>query len=84
MLACHEHQPKAGSTLTRTWLPRRVLITPAALEWEHGRRILDRAESLGSEIVRLKSNRITGISDSTDPRRLTLTRKRPLQLSYLR
>jgi spore photoproduct lyase len=38
-----------------------VLVTPAALEWAHGRAILERAATLGSEIVELKSNRLTGL-----------------------
>ncbi len=41
-----------------------MLVTPAALEWEHGRRIVQRTEEIGSEIVRLKSNRLAGISGS--------------------
>jgi spore photoproduct lyase len=39
-----------------------VLVTPAALEWEHGRAIVERAAALGSEIVELKSNRLTGLA----------------------
>ena len=39
-----------------------MLVTPAALEWEHGRAILERAAALGSEIVELKNNRLTGLS----------------------
>ena len=65
-----EPQPTVWSV--RRWTPRRVLVTPAALEWEHGRNIVGRAEALGSEIVRLKSNRLIGMSDKredSDPRR---------------
>ena len=64
--------PRIAPRPMRLWIPRKVLVTPAALEWEHGRGIVDRAEALGSEIVRLKSNRLTGISDkkqNSDPRR---------------
>ena len=39
-----------------------MLVTPAALEWAHGRAIVQRAAGLGSEIVELKSNRVTGLS----------------------
>jgi len=46
----------------RLWRPKRVLVTPAALEWEHGRAILERAASFGSEIIELKSNRLTGLT----------------------
>jgi spore photoproduct lyase len=54
-----------GSQLSRgpkLWRPRRVLVTPAALEWEHGREIVGRVEALGVEIVRLKANRLTGLA----------------------
>jgi spore photoproduct lyase len=37
-------------------------VTPAALEWEHGRGIVEKAAVLGSEIVELKSNRLTGLA----------------------
>jgi spore photoproduct lyase len=50
----------------KLWRPKRVLVTPAALEWEHGRAILERAASLGSEIVELKSNRLTGLAGDNE------------------
>ncbi|MFC1458542.1 spore photoproduct lyase family protein [Microvirga arabica] len=50
----------------KLWRPRRVLVTPAALEWEHGRAILERASTLGSEIIELKSNRLTGLSGDNE------------------
>ncbi len=50
----------------KLWRPRRVLVTPAALQWEHGRAILERAASLGSEIVELKSNRLTGLAGDNE------------------
>jgi spore photoproduct lyase len=46
----------------KLWRPRRVLATPAALKWEHGRAILERAAALGAEVVELKSNRLTGLT----------------------
>jgi spore photoproduct lyase len=46
----------------RLWRPRRVLVTPAALDWEHGREIVARAEATGVEVVRLKANRLTGLT----------------------
>jgi spore photoproduct lyase len=52
----------------RAWRPRRVLITPAALEHAHGRAMLARAEALGLPVERLKSNRLLGFRDE-DPRR---------------
>ncbi len=46
----------------KLWRPRRVLITPEAYAHPHGRRMLDRAAALGAEVVRLKANRLTGLS----------------------
>ena len=45
----------------RRWTPKRVVITPAALEHPHGQRIVDRVEGLGLEVERLKANRLTGV-----------------------
>jgi spore photoproduct lyase len=45
----------------RRWTPKRVVITPAALEHPHGRRILQRVEHLGLPVERLSANRLTGI-----------------------
>jgi spore photoproduct lyase len=50
----------------RRWTPRRVVVTPAALDHPHGLRIVDRVESLGLEVERLKSNRLTGVRGDTD------------------
>jgi spore photoproduct lyase len=52
----------------KLWRPKRVLVTPAALEWEHGHAMLARAEALGCEVVRLKANRLLGLAGE-DPRR---------------
>jgi spore photoproduct lyase len=52
-------KPARGPKL---WRPRRVLVTPAALEWEHGRAVVARAETGGVEVVRLKANRLTGLT----------------------
>jgi hypothetical protein len=53
------------------WRPQRVLVTPAALDWEHGRDMVARAEARGIEVVRLKANRLAGLADP-DPRRAVL------------
>jgi len=45
----------------RLWTPERIVFTPAALDEEHGQRILKRVQSLGLEVERLKSNRVTGV-----------------------
>src|SRR3954463_5783257 len=50
----------------RLWVPRRVLITPDAMRWQHGRAIAKRAATFGSEIVELKSNRLTGLRGGTE------------------
>jgi spore photoproduct lyase len=50
----------------RLWVPRQVLITPEALRWEHGRRVVERAAGLGADIVELKSNRLTGLRGGTE------------------
>ena len=66
----------------KLWKPRRVLVTPAALEWEHGQRIVARGEALGAEIIRLKANRLTGITraagEGEDPRRAYVEAKTTL------
>ncbi len=49
----------------RLWRPRRVLITPDAYALPHGRLMLERAESFGATVVRLKANRLTGLSDDS-------------------
>lgn len=43
------------------WHPKRVLVTPAALEHAHGQAMVARAESLGIEVEALKANRLTGL-----------------------
>ena len=53
---------------SRLWRPRRVLVTPAALEHAHGRAILARLEAQGLPVERLASNRLTGLRHP-DPRR---------------
>ena len=48
----------------RPWIPRRVLVTPAALAWPEGAAMVERAAALGSEIVRLPADRLTGLPDA--------------------
>jgi spore photoproduct lyase len=45
----------------RRWTPRRVVITPAALDHPHGLRIVERVEAAGIEVERLAANRLTGV-----------------------
>ncbi len=56
-----------------------MLVTPFALEWEHGRSIVERAAALGSDIVELKSNRLTGLAGD-DARKDYKTAKSTLAL----
>jgi spore photoproduct lyase len=50
----------------RRWVPRRVVLTPAALDHPHGRRILARVEAAGLEVERLRSNRLVGVRGETE------------------
>jgi spore photoproduct lyase len=59
-------QSRIEQTPPKLWRPKRVLVTPAALEWEHGRGIVERAAAFGSEIVELKSNRLTGLAGENE------------------
>jgi len=45
----------------KLWRPRRVLITPDAFNLPHGRAMMERAEALGAEVIRLKVNRLTNL-----------------------
>ncbi len=45
----------------KLWRPRRVFITPEAYAMPHGRATLERAESFGAAVVRLKSNQLRGL-----------------------
>ena len=47
-------------------MPRRVLVTPAALGFAHGRRIAERCGALGLDVVELPANRITGLRGATE------------------
>ncbi|MGB2571945.1 spore photoproduct lyase family protein [Micromonospora citrea] len=50
----------------RRWTPRRVVVTPAAWEHPHARRIAARVEALGIEVQRLRANRLTGLRGETE------------------
>lgn len=64
----------------RLWRPRRVLVTPAALEHAHGRAMLARAEALGLPVERLSSNRLPSPREP-DPRRAYAAAKATLALT---
>jgi spore photoproduct lyase len=46
------------------WKPKRVLVTPSALTWPQGAAMVERAAALGSEVIRLKADRLTGLPDN--------------------
>jgi len=43
------------------WMPKRVMVTPAALEHAHGRAIAERCAAQGIEVQELPANRLTGL-----------------------
>ncbi len=65
------------SSPPKLWRPKQAIFTPAALDEEHGQAILGRVEQLGIEVVRAKSNRITGLTGD-DVRATYRTAKRTL------
>ena len=50
----------------RHWTPKRVVVTPDALDHPHTARILARVEAAGLEVERLRSNRLTGVRAETE------------------
>lgn len=51
-------EPELSIRPSRLWRPKRVLVTPSALERIHGRAILERAEALDIAVERLPSDRL--------------------------
>ncbi len=62
-----DRRPEDRPRPARLWRPRRVLVTPAALEHAHGRAMAERADAEGLPVARLASNRLT--APKGDPRR---------------
>ncbi len=58
--------------MPRPWIPKRVLVTPAALAWPQGGAIVARAEALGAEVVRLRADRLAGLPDAYRDAKTTL------------
>ena len=58
--------------MPRPWIPRFVLVTPSALGWAEGAAIVERAAQLGSEVVRLRSDRLSGLPDAYRDAKRTL------------
>lgn len=61
-------RPTLSAARPRLWVPRHVLVTPAALEHAHGRAMVERVAALGAEVTRLKSNRLMGLPRPDEPR----------------
>jgi spore photoproduct lyase len=60
--------PPEAARLPRLWRPRRVVLTRAALSWDHGRAIAERAAALGLPLTELPGDRLT-LDLPSDPRR---------------
>jgi spore photoproduct lyase len=48
----------------RLWVPKRLLVTPSALDWPYGAAVAARVAALGAEVVRLRADRLTGLPDT--------------------
>ncbi len=63
-------------------MPRRVLVTSSALQFEHGRRIVERCEAAGvSEIELLKGDRLPPIARGADSRQAYVLAKSTLAVT---
>lgn len=56
----------------KAWIPKRVLVTPAAAGWAHGAAMVQRAAALGCEVVHLKADRLVGLPDTYRDAKTTL------------
>jgi len=56
----------------KLWAPKRVLVTPSALEWEHGAAIVARAAAVGAEVIRLPADRLAGLPQKYSDAKSTL------------
>ena len=54
-------KPKTTPAKTNLWLPKQVLITPAADAEDWGQQIVERVKSFGIPVKKLSQNRITGL-----------------------
>ncbi len=64
--------PRAALRAPKRWIPRRVLITPAAARWPLAGEIAARAAALGADVVELAADRLAGLrgADSRETYRL--------------
>ena len=52
--------------MAKHWRPKQVLVTAAAREHAHGRRIAERCRGLGIDVVELDGNRLTTLRGETE------------------
>ena len=55
-----------NKTQTKLWLPKQVLITPAAYNEEWGQQIIERVKGFNIPVKKLSQNRITGLRGKTE------------------
>lgn len=62
MIAVEEQiEAKTSARKAKLWLPKQVLITPAALQEPWGQQMYERVKALGLPIQELKHNRLVGL-----------------------
>ena len=59
-----EAPAEPARTGSRLWVPKRLLVTPSALEWPYGAAVVERVAQLGADVVRLRADRLTGLPDT--------------------
>jgi spore photoproduct lyase len=53
--------PQVQARLQKLWLPKQVLVTPAAYAEDWGQQIIERVKSFGIPVTKLSQNRLTGL-----------------------
>ena len=53
--------PQVQASSQRLWLPKQVLVTPAAEAEDWGQQIIERVKSFGIPVTKLSQNRLTGL-----------------------
>jgi spore photoproduct lyase len=73
---------RAVAPARRPWVPRRVLVTRSALEFEHGRRIVERCEAAGVPgIELLTGDRLPPLAPGADARQAYALAKNTLAVT---
>ena len=68
---------KTNPAKTKLWLPKQVLITPAAAAEDWGQQIVERVKSFGIPVKQLSQNRITGLRGKNERENLCDRQKYP-------